>query len=239
MIQMGNMYGDSIHQRNFYKGCKYKCRYCEDSFKRQAKRQKEVINKNGVKQGCNKCYKYIPHAHLDRLQKPFPQTTGDQFIWMASSGDITFANKDWIQQAINVIRKHPDKTFFFQSKNPSCFNRWEFPENVILGITLETNRDQYYKLVSNAPLPKQRFLDFLTVKHPRKSITIEPILKFDLPALFHMVKSINPERIYIGYDTKNSGLPEPKLADVEHFIRYLEGSHFNVKKKLMREGYPD
>lgn len=226
---MGNMYGDSVMQWNFFKGCKYSCRYCEASFKRQAKRQK---------QNCIDCYYYKPHFHQERLKTSFPQTHGDEFIWACSSGDITFANRAWIQAGIDIIKQHPDKTFFFQSKNPYCFKKWRFPDNVILGITLETNRDEYYKLISNAPLPSERIKDFNNIKHLRKSVTIEPVLKFDVSIFANILLNMNLCRIYIGYDTKKCDLPEPILSDVNRLIAILD-PHTKVKTKLMREGVFD
>ena len=77
-----------------------------------------------------------------------------------------------------------------QSKNPATFNRMDIPENVMLGITLETNRDALVKAESKAPVPSQRYKDFAAIKHPRKMITIEPIMKFDLDVMCKYIDAI-------------------------------------------------
>jgi hypothetical protein len=197
------------------------------------------FDENGLQyRGCQDCYDYIPHLHPERLtleyaEDHFKQTKGDEFIWAMSSGDITFMKKEWVQKGLEIISQFPDLTFFFQSKNPKCFQEYEFSGNCILGITLETNHSMGYELISKAPCPPKRFEDFCNVSHPRKSVTIEPILDFDLETLEEMIIRINPERVYVGYDTKKTGLPEPSLHKTKKLISDLRGMEFNVKEKYI------
>ncbi len=184
------------------------------------------------KNRCMKCYNYEPHFHPERLNQSLPRTQGDEFIWACSSGDIFFAQGQWIKKIIERIKEKPDRTFFFQSKNPFCFNWYEFPENVILGTTIETNRD--YGLITKAPSTSQRFLRFLGTSHKRKCVTIEPIMDFDLEILVKWIKVLEVERVYVGYDTKKSNLPEPELSKTLELCQEL--SFFTkVKTKLLRE----
>lgn len=230
---MGNMYGDSVKQWNVFIGCKFSCIYCKKSFQAQMKRQMPMIDKNGKKRGCQDCYDYKPHFHEDRLMDSLPNTKGDEFIWACSSGDISFAKHEWIIKILRRIKELPHKTFFFQTKKPSFFLYYPFSENILLGMTLETNRDKGYDLISKAPLPSQRD-SFIYVKHPRKVITIEPILDFDLDIFQEWIRQVNPERVYIGYDTKKTKLPEPSLHKTWELIEALEDFTV-VKKKLLRE----
>lgn len=220
--KQGNMYEDAIYRWNIMVGCYYQCSYCKPSFQRQMKRQKH---------NCMNCYNYIPHFHPERLNNKLPKTKGDEFIWCCSSSDISFARKHWITAVLEKVRTYPNRTFFFQSKNPAIFNLYQFPDNVILGTTLETNRDY---IVSKAPLPRQRALEFSMVDHPRKFITIEPIMQFDLYPFVLMIKGVHPERVYIGYDTKNCGLLEPRLAQTKALIQLLQ-TFTHVKLKYMKE----
>lgn len=233
------MYEDAIYRWNVFIGCKFDCIYCKKSFKAQMKRQKPVIDKNGKKRGCQKCYDYEPHFHEERLNINFDkkslQTKGDEFIWVGSSGDISFCKFFDFQKILNKIKEYPNRTFFFQTKNPIWFRKWEFPENVLLGMTLESNI--HYPKISRALDPWRRTSQFLWVKHPRKSITIEPILEFDFHNLYIWIKSIKPERVYIGYDSKKNNLPEPPLEKVLKFIKELRMSRIKVKEKLMREAW--
>ncbi len=226
------MYGDARSIWNCFIGCYYGCEYCIPSFQRQMKRQKPVIDKNGKKRGCQDCYDYTPHFHEKRLTDPLPRTKGDEFIWACSSGDITFAKPVWIERILMRIRELPNKTFFFQTKNPIIFQKYNFPDNVLLGITLESNRN--YNDVSKAPRPYQRYADFLELNSPRKVVTIEPILQFDLGSFVNWLKNLKPERVYIGYDTKNTGLLEPSLAQTKRLIQYLR-QFTKVKLKFMKK----
>jgi len=218
-----NMYYDSVKQWNLFVGCKFNCLYCKKSFQAQMKRQKK---------NCIKCYNYDPHSHEDRLTQKLPITEGDQFIWVCSSGDISFIDPDFMQKILDKLETLKDRTFLIQTKDPSWFFKFKFPDNCILGITLETNRDENYKDISNAPLPSKRYEDFKKLDFHRKSITIEPILDFDDDILFQWVSNIEPERIYIGYDTKKNSLNEPFLTKTIDFIELLENFLPDIKIKL-------
>jgi len=236
-----NMYDDAIYRWNVFVGCEFDCIYCRKSFQAQMKRQKHMIDKNGRERGCQECYDYTPHFHYDRLSKKymdthFPQTEGDQFIWIGSSGDISFIDKSEMLLILMAIRKYPDRTFFFQTKNPMCFQEWEFPDNVILGITLESNR--HYPTISKASAPWVRFRAFSIINHLRKSVTIEPILKFDFINLYGWILELYPERVYIGYDSKKNNLPEPPLKEVRKLITNLKRLT-KVKEKLMRKAWDE
>ena len=227
-----NMYGDSKKQWNVAVGCNFDCTYCKKSFQAQMKRQKPLIDKNGNKRGCQDCYDFKPHFHESRLNDQLPRTTGDEFIWVCSSGDISAFPNMWIYKILEKVRKHPNKTFFFQSKNPKTFERFNFPYNVILGTTIESNR--YYPMISKAPRPDIRADDFSNIKYWRKRVTIEPIMDFDLDIMFDWIYLIRPEIVYIGYDTKKSGLNEPSVEKTEKLIKQLE-IITKVKRKYIKD----
>ena len=44
----------------------------------------------------------------------------------------------------------PDKTFFMQSKNPIVFKKLVLPDNLIIGTTIEMNKDYDYRKISKA-----------------------------------------------------------------------------------------
>lgn len=225
------MYKDAFTW-NVFVGCKFNCDYCKPSFQRQMRRQ--IHN-------CELCGNYIPHFHEERITKKYmdkklQETEGDQFIWVGSSGDISFIKNEDMDLILMAIRQYPNKTFFFQTKNPSWFNNWEFPENVILGITLESNI--HYSLISEAPKPRKRVVDFYFVDHPRKFITIEPVLKFNFSKFLSWIRDIRPERVYVGYDSKDCRLPEPPLGVVKELIYELR-KFTKVKEKLIRKAWDE
>ena len=222
------MYESSIKQWNPFMGCKFDCRPCESSFKRQAKRQK---------QNCMRCYNFAPHTHPERLSAYLPRTKAGEFIFTFASGDVSFCPTPFLKKVLKVIENKADRTFLIQSKNPKTFERVQFPDNVILGITLETNRDGIYQGMSKAPLPSQRVEDFVKINHPRKMVTVEPVLEFDLEVLESWIKRINPFLVWTGYDSskKGHGYPEPKLSKVMQLKDRLENAGMQVKLKAIRE----
>jgi len=156
---------------------------------------------------------------------------------VGSSGDISFIKREDMLKILERIKEYPNRTFFFQTKNPKWFHYWDFPENVILGITLETNEN--YFTISKAPTPIERYEEFLKVKHPRKIITIEPIMDFYFEKMVDWCVEINPERIYIGYDSKKNKLREPRLRKTKELIKLLKFflPDCKIKEKLMRKAW--
>jgi len=228
-----NMYGDSVKQWNCGVGCEFDCRYCRNSFQRQMKRQRK---------NCSQCYEYVPHFHKERLKnkviRKLPITEGDEFIWVFSSADISFQKITDIKKVFAVIRQLKNRTFLIQSKDAKFLKELDeklgIPDNVIVGITLETNRDEGYELVSKAPKPSERYKEFAEWDFPRKVLTIEPIQDFDLEIFVEWIKAIKPIRIYIGYDTKQCQLNEPELTKTLKLIDELK-KITKVKLKLIRE----
>lgn len=226
------MYADSRKQLNAMVGCFFQCVYCTPSFKAQMKRRKH---------DCMDCYNYVPHFHPERLKGPLPKTPNGTFIWMCSSSDISFAKREWMEQILEFINQYPDRTFLLQSKNPIFFSTYSIPDNVVLCTTLETDDDELYQKynISKAPLPTKRQWDFDLLPHERKFITIEPILKFKSHDHFvGWFERIQPERIYIGYDSKNCGLPSPPVGNTVALIEDLRKQGFDVRTKLIPPKQP-
>ena len=228
------MYEQNRKSINAFVGCNHDCVYCIPSFQRQMKRRKKA---------CIKCYDYEPHVHPERLLKAPPKTVGDEFIFFPSSGDLSFASPLGVQAHIDYANKYSDRRFLIQTKDPEFLDNYKFPENVILGITLETDRRVYftpslfktYERISKAPIPMFRNADFRQIKHPHKYVTIEPILQFR-HSLVHWIYRINPEVVYVGYDNHDCRLPEPRLQDTERLISELE-KFTTVRRKTIRKAW--
>lgn len=225
--KMSNMYKLSVRRWNPWVGCKFDCVYCKPSFQAQLKRQKHR---------CRQCYNYEPHMHPERLGQRLPNTKFMQFIFACSNGDIAFCPTRYLEQIVRCMELAILKTFLLQSKNPATFNRVGFPiRNVILGTTIETNRDDLAKKVSKAPPPSIRIRDFLQVRHPLKMLTIEPVMDFDLEKMVAIVEAVNPVMVWMGYDSKKCNLPEPYLHKFKHLHWELAKKGFTVMLKTVRE----
>lgn len=115
------------------------------------------------------------------------------------------------------------------------------PQNLLLGITLETNISRDYNKISKAPRPGTRCRDFIqfieTVgrKDVRTMVTIEPVLKFDLDKLVNMVKKIDPVLIWLGYESKGGKLPEPTQDEFRELHWALSQGGFPV---TLKQAYP-
>jgi len=227
-MKNNNMYAYSVKQWNPFVGCEYDCLYCKTSFQAQLKRY--------GKKNCSSCYQYIPHTHPERLMQKLPKTNYMQFIFTCASGDISFCPRNYMEKILERIRQESGKTFLLQTKNPAVLDGMVFPKNMVLGTTIETNRDSGYSVFSRAPLPSQRYQDFLKIRHPLKIVTVEPVMDFDVDVMIDWVENIRPCMIWLGFDSKHTGmLPEPSIDKVRGLHWELSRKGFVVILKTIRE----
>jgi hypothetical protein len=162
-----------------------------------------------------KCYAFEPHFHEERLAQKLPRKRYFQFIFTCANGDIAFASDYQLRRILYTIRAHDDRTFLLHSKDPRrAFGRMKLPRNLLAGITLENNRDTLASQASQASPPSQRYQGFLAVQHKAKMVTIEPVLEFDLDVPVNWMTELRPVMVWLGYDSKHCGLPEPSLETV-------------------------
>jgi len=141
-------------------------------------------------------------------------------IFVGSSCDMFAENvpEIWIKKVLQYCEEF-DNQYLFQSKNPIRFNELitHFPDNTILGTTIETNR--LFPCMGNAPPPHLRFLP---ARFQMKMITVEPIMEFDLNELVGFIKYNKPNWVNIGADSKKHNLPEPSWGEIKELIYELQ-----------------
>ena len=220
---------DNTKSWNCFRGCRFDCVYCKYGFRLRLTR---------LKNRCVDCYNYVPHYHLKSLKT----TPNEEGILVCGDADISFCESEFIGQIIEAIKKHNRrcsyKTYYFQSKCPECFQPFlsQFPGNVVLATTLETNRDKGYKAISKAPVPSKRYEQFKKLAYGRKAVSIEPMMDFDTGTFFSWMQAINPEHIWLGFNThpKKVQIPEPSKSKVLEFIELLKAQDIEVRGKDLR-----
>jgi uncharacterized Fe-S cluster-containing radical SAM superfamily protein len=222
-----NMYA-SAKTWNPFKGCRFACTYCVPSFQQQAKRQMHR---------CQQCYDYVPHTHEERLSK-IPSA---EIVFVCGNGDISACPLPYARRIVEQVVKHsercPRKTFYFQSKRPKYFEPLlgMLPESAILITTLETNRDEGYKKVSKAPPPSERYRQFKALDYPRKVVTVEPVMEFDLETFAGWLIDLKPEFVYLGFNSKKSvKLPEPSEQKMQDLAKRLTAAGVLIRGKDLR-----
>ncbi|KKN26094.1 hypothetical protein LCGC14_0878110 [marine sediment metagenome] len=208
--QKGNMYEFVTHMWSPIRGkCSHDCSYC---YMKQWGEQ--------------------PPLHID--EKGLMTDLGQgNFIFVCHTCDL-FAKDvpgEWIIKVLEMLRIYQTNRYLLQSKNPSRFMdfRGLLPNKVLLGTTIETNRDI---VESKAPSVAQRAhaLNTLSVLGYSTMVTIEPIFDFDLDELLDLIVYANPEWVNIGADSKGHGLPEPSAEKIHTLTDHL-GKYTKVKLK--------
>ena len=218
-----NMYPERKGNISWFRGCNFDCTYC--AFGRMLKLSK-----------CPHCQAFAPHAHLEVLDRTPPKTGEGEFLTMGLSGDISFATDIEMKAAVAYCEKWSDRTFLVQTKAPHLFVTYNFPENVILDCTIESDLTYPYskapgvkdrhKIMTSGPVQRQR---------NRIWITVEPIMGFS-KGFADFLEKIHPEVVYVGYDSKNNGLIEPSLDQTMQLIEQVK-KFAEVRPKLLRKAH--
>lgn len=189
---------------------------------------------------CGYCYnigKPFFEGELRLMENNLNDNLGENnFIFIGSSNDLFQQEipSDWIGRTLEHCSKYPKNQYLFQSKNPDRMRNFLelFPNSAILGTTLETNRDVY---MSNAPSPKERVSAMLKLNKCRTTVTIEPIMDFDLDIFAGWIRDIKPEFVSIGADSKNHHLQEPSWEKIQELILGLKKfTNVRIKENLKR-----
>lgn len=185
----------------------------------------------------NMIKKYSGSIKLDEKILSSNVKGGTRFLCSCNDLFAEGVPKEYIAEIIDWAERQNTVTWWLQTKNP----RHEMfrdliqckPLNLVLGTTIETNRD-YAKEhgCANAPTPQNRFqygLDY---------VTIEPIMDFDIDIFIKWLKLMAPKFVNIGADsrpTKDRDLPEPSAAKTMELIAQLKTfTEVKIKPNLKR-----
>jgi len=202
-------------------GCLHWCSYC------WARRLAETKLKN--------VERYRDGFEPKLVEKELNRRFHKKYVFAVDMGDLfgDWVPSEWILKVIEAIKNSPSSYFLFLTKNPKRYMEFlnVYPENVVLGATIETNRNYP---VSKAPSTTERYNFMKELSFKNKIVSIEPIMDFDLEAFAEWVRNINPVMVHVGYDNYNNKLPEPTLFKTKQLIGTL-GSFTRVKTLTLRE----
>jgi DNA repair photolyase len=212
--------------RNFLGGrCIHDCSYC-------------YVNAMKIKYP-NLKERYSGEVRL--LEKELNKSEGKgKTIFVQDMGDLFADNvpKEFIFRILEHLRDYPENTYLFQTKNPKRFFEFDigdFPKNIILGTTIETNKQNIINKISKAPPVEERRYWISKAEFCKVFITIEPILDFDIEILVNWLKEIGPDFVNIGADSKSNNLIEPSKEKIELLINELKTfTQLNIKGNLKR-----
>jgi protein gp37 len=131
---------------------------------------------------CEKCYKFIPHIHEERLQDPYKLRKPAK-VFVCSMGDLfgEWVPDEWIEKIIDIASHNSHLIFQFLTKNPARYREFQFPPNCWLGTTVNRQSDVYrivdlvegnernIKFVSFEPLygeiriPDRKYVDWIII----------------------------------------------------------------------------
>ncbi|MEM1550426.1 MAG: DUF5131 family protein [Candidatus Bathyarchaeia archaeon] len=220
------MLGEITYSWNPIVGCLHNCIYC------WSRKYAVRLASRGIEPYRSRDFN--PTFVSERLRQRLPD---GKFIFVSDMGDMwgSWVPGEWIERVLMVVRDKPRSHFLFLTKNPTRYLEFidKLSPNVVLGATIETNRD--YGL-SRAPPPRERYEAMLRLDWRWKAIVIEPILDFD-EELIEWIYEIKPCIVYIGYDNYGNRLPEPKLAKTEILVEALAGITDLRPKTIRRAWY--
>jgi DNA repair photolyase len=193
------------------------------------------------------CSYHCSYCYAKPWQKPTPEIIPAQLTKIRGSGKKIFIGhlgdlfcKDMPDYIINavIIRclECPGNQYIFQTKNPARYLTRDnlFPENSILGTTVETDNEYLLACNSKAPFPLVRFAAIKTLKERQPEIktfiTCEPIMKFS-EFFADSIIFARPDFVNIGADSKHHNLPEPTYAEVLELIERIKGAGIEIRVK--------
>jgi protein gp37 len=202
-------------------GCLHHCTYC------WARRLAETKLKN--------IERYRDGFKPKLVEKELNRKFHKKYVFAVDMGDLfgDWVPSEWILKVIEAIKNSPSSYFLFLTKNPERYMEFLdfYPENVVLGATIETNRDYP---VSKAPATVERYGFMKKLPFKNRIISIEPIMDFDLETFVNWVKEINPVMVHVGYDNYNNNLSEPSVSKTYQLIDQLR-VFTRVKTLTLRE----
>lgn len=203
-------------------GCKHNCFYCY---------AKDIANRFTGH--------FEPEFHADRMDAPqntkepvLPSDApewdrlGSRCVFVCSMADLfgEWVPQEWIDAVLDAVRKAPQWTFIFLTKNPERMIGIDWPKNAWVGTTVDTNARA--QRAQDAIAQVDASVRFLSCEPLNERVQFTDLSMFDW--------------VLIGGRSKTSGAPEfqPEWAWVEEILRKARQARCAVYFKTNLEVRP-
>ena len=193
------------------------------------------VLKGSCEHDCAYCYmkRFGPQRPIRFDESELKTDLGKgKFIFVGSSTDM-FAQgifTDTITRILDYLKKFDNK-YLLQTKNPARYLEFDFPDNFVLGTTIETNRI-YSSIMGETPGPTIR-AEAISKINNKKFITIEPVLDFDEEKFAELINKSGVSWVNIGADSGNNNLPEPPKKKIDALVKLISAK-ITIKKNMKR-----
>ena len=218
----GNMYSWVTHQWSPGKGCQHDCEYCYVKSKR---------------------WNYDP-GKIFISDTKFPNLGSGRTIFVGHTCDMWSEEVpvEFINKVLWHCTQFTGNKYIFQSKNPTRFLTlqpvselmlWLNNNEITLGTTIETNRQELIEKYSKAPDVQIRSASMAMLKEKgfKTFITIEPVMDFDIDDMSYLITSAKPDWVNIGADSKGHNLPEPSAWKLMSLIGEIHHAGIEIRNK--------
>ena len=162
------------------------------------------------------------HSQFD---KKFPQKT--QKIFVGSMSEIYYWEDEWLEKVLEKVKLYPQHIFQFLTRYPEVYDRYIFPKNCWLGVTITREKDF------------ERGIPYLFITSCNITfVSVEPMLEYINPGPF---LNANIDWVILGAETgKRKGKIIPKKEWIENIVNYCKWNNIPVYlKDSLKDIYPE
>jgi len=156
-----------------------------------------------------------------QFEKKFPQKS--QKIFVGSMSEIANWEDEWIKKVLEKVKLYPQHIFQFLTRYPEVYDRYIFPKNCWLGVTITREKDF------------ERGIPYLFITSCNITfVSVEPILEYFNPVPF---SNANIDWVIIGAETGNrKGKIIPKKEWIENIVDYCRKDKIPIYLKDSLKG---
>ncbi|MBA7696180.1 hypothetical protein ES703_104822 [subsurface metagenome] len=168
---------------------------------------------------------FKPTFLYSQFDKKFPQKT--QRIFVGSMSEIYYWENEWLEKVLEKVKLYPQHIFQFLTRYPEVYDKYIFPKNCWLGVTITKEKDF------------ERGIPYLFITSCNITfVSIEPILEYINPGPF---SSANIDWVILGAETgKRKEKIIPKREWIENMVNYCKWNNIPVYlKDSLKDIYPE